>query len=41
MCIRDSATAVLAWQGLGFGFAELGTVTGRAQPGNQLSLIHI
>ena len=28
------ATAVLAWQGLGFGFAELGTVTGRAQPGN-------
>ena len=28
------ATAVLAWQGLGFGFAELGTVTGRAQAGN-------
>lgn len=27
-------SAVLAWQGLGFGFAELGTVTGRAQPGN-------
>ena len=30
----QDATAVLAWQGLGFGFAELGTVTGQAQPGN-------
>lgn len=28
------ASAVLAWRSLGFGFAELGTVTGRAQPGN-------
>jgi dihydroorotate dehydrogenase len=26
--------AVKAWSGLGFGFAELGTVTGRPQPGN-------
>ncbi|MDR1834093.1 MAG: quinone-dependent dihydroorotate dehydrogenase [Propionibacteriaceae bacterium] len=26
--------AARAWAGLGFGFAELGTVTGRAQPGN-------
>lgn len=26
--------AVLAWQALGFGFAELGTVTAQAQPGN-------
>ena len=33
--LDKDATAVLAWQGLGFGFAELGTVTGRAQPGNQ------
>ncbi len=29
------ATAALAWRGLGFGFAELGTVTGAAQPGNE------
>jgi len=28
------AIAVGAWQSLGFGFAELGTVTPRAQPGN-------
>ena len=28
------ARAPLAWQGLGFGFAELGTVTAHAQPGN-------
>ena len=28
------AVAVGAWQGLGFGFAELGTVTPRPQPGN-------
>ena len=28
------ASAVLAWQGLGFGHAELGTVTAQAQPGN-------
>ena len=26
--------AALAWQALGFGFAELGTVTAQAQPGN-------
>ncbi len=32
--LDKDATAVLAWQGLGFGFAELGTVTGQAQPGN-------
>ena len=32
--LDKDATAVLAWAGLGFGFAELGTVTGRAQPGN-------
>ncbi|WHU49497.1 quinone-dependent dihydroorotate dehydrogenase [Gordonia sp. L191] len=29
-----SATAVNAWGQLGFGFAEIGTITGRAQPGN-------
>ena len=28
------ARAPLAWPGLGFGFAELGTVTAHAQPGN-------
>lgn len=28
------ASAVLAWQGLGFGFVEVGTVTAQAQPGN-------
>ncbi len=28
------ASAVLAWRGLGFGFAEVGTVTAQAQPGN-------
>ena len=32
--LDKDARAVLAWAGLGFGFAELGTVTGRAQPGN-------
>jgi dihydroorotate dehydrogenase len=32
--LDKDASAVLAWQGLGFGFAELGTVTGQAQPGN-------
>ncbi|MBI5027906.1 MAG: dihydroorotate dehydrogenase (quinone), partial [Actinobacteria bacterium] len=32
--LDKDASAVLAWRGLGFGFAELGTVTGRAQPGN-------
>ena len=32
--LDKDATAVVAWAGLGFGFAELGTVTGRAQPGN-------
>ncbi|WLP90897.1 quinone-dependent dihydroorotate dehydrogenase [Gordonia sp. NB41Y] len=29
-----SAAAVNAWGQLGFGFAEIGTITGRAQPGN-------
>jgi dihydroorotate dehydrogenase len=28
------ARAPLAWSGLGFGFAELGTITARPQPGN-------
>ena len=28
------ARAPLAWSGLGFGFAELGTITAQAQPGN-------
>lgn len=28
------ASAVLSWRGLGFGFAEVGTVTGHGQPGN-------
>ncbi|MCA0294070.1 MAG: quinone-dependent dihydroorotate dehydrogenase [Actinobacteria bacterium] len=32
--LDKDASAVLAWRGLGFGFAELGTVTGKAQPGN-------
>lgn len=32
--LDKDATAVLAWRGLGFGFAELGTLTGRPQPGN-------
>lgn len=32
--LDKDATAVLAWAGLGFGFAELGTVTGRGQLGN-------
>lgn len=27
--------AALAWQSMGFGFAELGTVTAQAQPGNE------
>jgi dihydroorotate dehydrogenase len=29
-----NGVALPAWQGLGFGFAEIGTVTSRAQPGN-------
>ncbi len=29
-----NAVALPAWQALGFGFAEIGTVTGRGQPGN-------
>lgn len=29
-----NAVALPAWQALGFGFAEVGTVTARAQPGN-------
>ncbi len=32
--LDKDGSAVLAWRGLGFGFAELGTVTGQAQPGN-------
>jgi len=32
--LDKDATAVRAWAGLGFGFAELGTITGQAQPGN-------
>ena len=29
-----NAVALPAWAGLGFGFAEVGTITARAQPGN-------
>ncbi len=29
-----NAVAIPAWAGLGFGFAEVGTITARAQPGN-------
>jgi len=29
-----NAVATMAWEGLGFGFAEMGTITARAQPGN-------
>ena len=29
-----NGSALAAWPGLGFGFVEVGTVTGRAQPGN-------
>jgi dihydroorotate dehydrogenase len=29
-----NGVALPAWQALGFGFAEIGTITGRAQPGN-------
>src|SRR5215213_5945206 len=29
-----NAAAPLAWPSLGFGFAELGTITAKAQPGN-------
>ena len=29
-----NAVALSAWAGLGFGFAEVGTITARAQPGN-------
>jgi dihydroorotate dehydrogenase len=32
--LDKNANAPLAWQALGFGFAELGTVTPRPQPGN-------
>ena len=32
--LDKDASAVLAWHGLGFGFAEVGTVTARPQPGN-------
>lgn len=32
--LDKNATAVLAWRHLGFGFAEIGTVTPRPQPGN-------
>jgi dihydroorotate dehydrogenase len=33
--LDKDASAVLAWRGLGFGFAELGTVTAKGQPGNE------
>jgi len=33
--LDKDASAVLAWQGMGFGHAELGTVTAHAQPGNE------
>src|SRR6516225_9886146 len=29
-----NGVALPAWHGLGFGFAEIGTITARAQPGN-------
>src|SRR4051812_33531760 len=29
-----NGVALRAWEGLGFGFAEIGTITSRAQPGN-------
>jgi dihydroorotate dehydrogenase len=29
-----NAVALRAWQGLGFGFVEAGTITARAQPGH-------
>lgn len=32
--LDKDARAALAWQAFGFGFAELGTVTAQAQPGN-------
>lgn len=32
--LDKDASAVLAWRGLGFGFAELGTITAKGQPGN-------
>ncbi len=32
--LDKNGRAVLAWQALGFGFAELGTVTAQPQPGN-------
>lgn len=32
--LDKQGTAVAAWQALGFGFAEIGTVTPRPQPGN-------
>lgn len=32
--LDKDASAVLAWRSLGFGFAEVGTVTARPQPGN-------
>jgi dihydroorotate dehydrogenase len=32
--LDKDARAVMAWHAFGFGFAELGTVTGLAQPGN-------
>jgi dihydroorotate dehydrogenase len=32
--LDKDASAVLSWRGLGFGFAELGTVTAQGQPGN-------
>ena len=34
--LDKQATALPAWQALGFGFAEIGTVTPRPQPGNPM-----
>jgi len=34
--LDKQGTAVAAWSSLGFGFAEIGTVTPRPQPGNPL-----
>lgn len=33
--VDKDARGALAWQAIGFGFAELGTITPRKQPGNQ------
>jgi dihydroorotate dehydrogenase len=33
--LDKNGVALLAWQALGFGFIEIGTVTAKAQPGNR------